>query len=90
MTEKEQKLIHILELLYEEYSSLDMQHKDDMKEFINALHILQHLIMIRSVRRKHSDLFPIDKNNVKIINQDVLGDLLSVEVKKYLDGEVEK
>lgn len=90
MTEKEQKIIHMLESLYEEYSSLDTQHKDDMKEFINALHILQHLVMIRSVRRKYSDLFPIDKSNVKIINEDVLGDLLSVEVKKYLNGEIQQ
>jgi hypothetical protein len=90
MTEKEQKIIHMLESLYEEYSSLDTQHKDDMKEFINALHILQHLVMIRSVRRKYSDLFPIDKSNVKIINEDALGDLLSVEVKKYLNGEIQQ
>lgn len=81
MTEKEKKIIHLLEEIYEEYIDLDFQHKDDLKEFVNALHIIQHLVMIRSVRREYSDLFPIDKKTTAVINDDSLKDLFKINIK---------
>ena len=85
MTEKEINILYLLEKLYEEYIELEQQHPDDKKEFINALHVLQHLIMIRSVRRKYKDLFPVNNNDIAI--EQSLSDLISVEVKKKLNGE---
>lgn len=60
MTEEEKELVLLLNDVYERYSALPEQHKDDMAEFVNALHVLQHLIMIRSVRRQNRDLFPFN------------------------------
>ena len=87
MTEKEIKIIELLMEVYDAYSELDEQHKDDKTEFVNALHILQHLVMIRSVRRKNPELFPINKNNVDIISNDhALAEILSTEIKKQIEG----
>lgn len=49
--------------VYDKYSALSVQHHADMDEFVNALHVIQHLVMIRSVRRKYPDIFPL---NLKI------------------------
>lgn len=67
MTDKEKNIIDLLQTIYEEFSSLEEQHDSDISEFIEALHILQHLVMIRSVRRQYSDLFPIKSNTINMI-----------------------
>ena len=40
---------------WNEYLKLEIQHDDDVEEFRHAIHRLQHLVMIRQVRRNHSD-----------------------------------
>ncbi len=60
MNEDEKELVLMLNDVYEKYVSLPVQHHSDRDEFINALHVLQHLVMIRSVRRTHPDLFPLN------------------------------
>ena len=60
MTEDEKELIMMLNDVYEKYVGLPVQHHDDMPEFVNALHILQHLVMIRDVRRMNPDMFPLN------------------------------
>lgn len=86
MTNKEVNIINLLQTIYEEYSSLDEQHDSDTPEFIEALHRLQHLIMIRSVRRKYPDLFPIKDNKLNI---NELEKIISQEINKKLIGEEE-
>lgn len=59
MTEKEIKLIEMLKTFWDEYEKLPQQHPYDQQEMCNAIHIAQHLIMIRETRRKHPNIFPI-------------------------------
>ena len=67
MTNEEKEIVLLLNDVYEKYSSLKQQHHSDMDEFVNALHILQHLI--RGVRRKYPDMFPMNlQANVTIDN----------------------
>jgi len=60
MTDEEKEIVMMLSDVYEKYAGLPEQHHDDMPEFVNALHVLQHLVMIRSVRRRHPDMFPLN------------------------------
>ena len=59
MTDKEIELVEILANFWNEYIKLPYQHPCDKQEMCQAIHTAQHLIMIREMRRKHSDLFPI-------------------------------
>ena len=69
MTTDEKEIVLLLNDVYEKDSSLQQQHHSDMDEFVNALHILQHLVMIRGVRRKYPDMFPMNlQTNVTIDN----------------------
>ena len=77
MTEDEKELVMMLNDVYEKYAGLEAQHKDDMDEFVNALHVLQHLVMIRSVRRKYPEMFPLHlKANAEISD---LNDMSPIE-----------
>ena len=60
MTDEEKEIVLLLNDVYEKYSSLQQQHHSDMDEFVNALHILQHLVMIRGIRRRYPDMFPMN------------------------------
>lgn len=60
MNDAEKDIVLLLNDVYERYSGLPVQHKDDMPEFVNALHVLQHLVMIRGVRREDSEMFPLN------------------------------
>lgn len=62
MTDKEIELIEMLADFWNEYVKLPQQHPCDQQEMCQAIHIAQHLLMIRETRRKHSDLFPIYTN----------------------------
>lgn len=69
MTNEEKEIVLLLNDVYEKYSSLQQQHHSDMDEFVNALHILQHLVMIRGIRRRYPDMFPMNlQANVAIDN----------------------
>lgn len=77
MTNEEKDIILLLEEVYDKYVSLKQQHHCDLDEFVNALHILQHLIMIRGVRRDNPEMFPI---NLKAeVSVDDLGDTKKIE-----------
>ena len=60
MTEEEKEILMMLNDVYDKYNALSVQHHADMDEFVNALHVIQHLVMIRSVRRKYPDIFPLN------------------------------
>lgn len=87
MTNKEQNIIDLLQQIYEEFSSLENQHDSDLKEFVEALHRLQHLVMIRSVRRKYPDFFPIKKKKINLNNINELEQIVEQELNKQLKGE---
>ena len=61
LTEKELEAINISAKLWNAYNALEEQHPCDKEEFCRALHICQHLIMIRAIRRMDNDTFPIYK-----------------------------
>lgn len=78
MTDEEKDIILLLGEVYEKYVSLKQQHYGDLDEFVNALHVLQHLVMIRGVRRDNPEMFPINlKAEVSI---DDLSDTKKIEV----------
>ena len=77
MTNEEKEIVLLLNDVYEKYSSLPKQHHSDMDEFVNALHILQHLVMIRGIRRRYPDMFPMNlQANVTI---DSINDMSPIE-----------
>ena len=77
MTVEEKEIVLLLNDVYEKYSSLQQQHHSDMDEFVNALHILQHLVMIRSVRRKYPGMFPM--NLQTSVTMDSFNDMSPIE-----------
>lgn len=77
MTNEEKDIILLLGEVYDKYVSLKPQHYSDLDEFVNALHVLQHLVMIRGVRRENPEMFPINlKAEVSI---DDLSDTKKIE-----------
>lgn len=58
LNEHEIKLIELSAALWNGYCSLPLQHDNDKREFLDAMHRIQHLIMIRSIRREMPELFP--------------------------------
>lgn len=43
--------------LFIKFKKLKVQREEDLIAFTDAIHQLQHLIMIRSTRREHPDIF---------------------------------
>jgi hypothetical protein len=42
-----------LMISYAEWMKLSMQHPDDNRDFVNAIHIIQNLLAFRIARRKY-------------------------------------
>ncbi len=77
MTDDEKEIVLMLNDLYERYIALPEQHSKDKEEFVNALHVIQHLVMVRSVRRRYPEMFPINlKVDAKI---DDINDMSPIE-----------
>ena len=57
LTKSECNILNNIVDVWEGYLKLSKQHPDDIEEFRHAIHTLQYLIMIREVRRNHSDAF---------------------------------
>ena len=84
LTDDEIDLVMQMNDLYSQYLALPVQHKDDKAEFVEALHRLQHLVMVRSVRRDHPDLFP------KNISAEVSGSGLENLIGEKIGEEILK
>lgn len=84
LTDDEIDLLMQMNDLYSQYLVLPVQHKDDKAEFVEALHRLQHLVMVRSVRRDHPDLFP------KNISTEVRGSGLENLIGEKIGEEILK
>ena len=87
MTDGEKEILFLLNDVYDRFSELPEQHSADMGEFVNALHILQHLVMIRSVRRKYPDIFPVKlKVDVSVDGDGDIDKAIGMAVSQKLDG----
>lgn len=84
--EKEFKLIEMLADVWNGYLELLEQHPCDRQEFCDAIHRLQHLIMIRETRRNHPDMFPMQiETTIEIDNLDNIEEELSLKLKKEIE-----
>ena len=63
MNEAQKELINLTAQLWNKYIKLPQQHPCDKEQFCHALHICQHLIMIREARRNDPQLFYNEENN---------------------------
>lgn len=86
MTEKELNLIEILANVWNEYLQLPEQHCNDRQEFCEAIHRLQHLLMIRDARRNHPDVFPYQiETTIEIDNMENIEEELSSKLKEKIE-----
>ncbi len=58
----EEKIMDKIVNAHNLYMSLEKQHPTDITEWINAIHILQHLLGMRILNREHPDIFPIKED----------------------------
>lgn len=87
MNDEEKELVLMLNDVYEKYAGLPEQHRDDMKEFVNALHVLQHLVMIRGVRRANPSMFPLQLDvDVKVDSIEEMDDRIGRAVSETLNN----
>lgn len=84
LTDEESKLIELTAELWNGYSRLQEQHPSDKEEFCRALHICQHLIMIRAVRRADSDMFPVYGSDEDMSVAKAVGEQIKEKLKKEL------
>lgn len=87
LTEEEQKLIGLTADLWNAYNELPEQHPCDKEEFCHALHICQHLIMIRSVRRMDTDMFPAYEKDENTLIAEEIGKQIKDEIEKEFNVE---
>jgi len=55
LTVDEQKVMDHITEAWNEYVKLPQQHADDIEEFRHAVHEMQYLLAVRSVRRGYPD-----------------------------------
>jgi len=58
LTTDEQNVMNSIVDAWHGYIRLESQHPDDIHEFRHAIHRLQHLLMIRHIRREFPDTYP--------------------------------
>jgi uncharacterized protein (TIGR02145 family) len=76
LTEKEVEIIKLAGELFDKCNELTVMRDDDMKRISDAIHTIQHTVMIRPTRRNHKNLFPYIKNgeSQKELTQDIFKD----------------
>ncbi len=85
MKQEELELIKLTSELWNKYVKLPTQHPCDQEEFCHALHICQHLIMIRDMRREMPQLFPMyDENGNELKPEEVLAQNIGEKVAEEL------
>ena len=58
VTQEEKRVLDKIGEAHKAFADLEQQHPDDIRDFINGIHILQGLIMQRVARRADPDSFP--------------------------------
>ena len=68
LNEQEGKVMDALIKAWNEYIKLEKQHSSDINEFCNGIHICQHALTIRILRRDYPEGYPIKnrKEDIKI------------------------
>ena len=59
MEPEERKVLNGLADCWNDYCKLPVQHPDDARDFCNAIHTCQRIIMAREAVRRYPDMFPI-------------------------------
>ena len=93
LNDNEMNVINLLSEAWNEYIKLEHQHPCDKEEFCRALHVCQHLIMIRDIRRQNPELFPIydeQGNEIKNIKVSVTQEELLEALKTGKPIEIEQ
>jgi len=86
-TETELEMIELLNDLYSKFCLLPEQHYGDRDMFLNSLRAIQHLVMIRPVRRCNEDLFPISlKMNISQNDIGRIDEMVSEKIGSSLDA----
>lgn len=57
MTPAEQEILELLVEAHNKYVRLPIQHPDDVKDWVNKLHDLTRVIMVRPTVRKYPEIF---------------------------------
>jgi|WetSurMetagenome_2_1015567.scaffolds.fasta_scaffold1202145_2 hypothetical protein len=57
MDEQERKILDLLAEAWNEYCKLSIGHPDDARDFVNAIHNAQRIIMSREPVRLHPDYY---------------------------------
>ncbi len=57
MVEKEYQVLKLLADSWNEYCKLEIQHPDDARDFADAIHTCQRIIMSREAIRQYPDFF---------------------------------
>ena len=58
LTKTEQKTMDALVVAVNEFSSLDRQHPDELRDFVDSIHRLQDILAVRIARRKYPNGWP--------------------------------
>ena len=62
LNDNENEVMDSLVQAWNAYVALPIQHTDDIDEFRSSLHRLQHLLMIREIRRIYPDSYLVKEN----------------------------
>jgi hypothetical protein len=58
---QERKVLALTAECWNEFLKLEPTHPDDINDFCNGIHKLQHILAMRMCRRDHPDIFPVKK-----------------------------
>jgi len=56
ITEEEDVVVNLLAEAWEKFLGLEVLHNSDLREFEQAIHVAQNIIMARSVLRDHHSM----------------------------------
>ena len=67
ITDEESQVLKKIGEAYKAFMELEQQHPDDLRDFVNGVHIMQGLIMQRIARRVDPETFPTYKTSVELL-----------------------
>jgi hypothetical protein len=67
VTDEEKEVLKKIGEAHKAFMNLKQDHPDDIRDFVNGVHIMQGLIMQRIARRSDPEMFPTYK--VKVENE---------------------
>jgi len=64
ITNEEKSVLNKIGEAHKAFMDLEQQHPDDIRDFVNGVHIMQGLLMQRVARRADPESFPSYKTQV--------------------------